>query len=123
MSMNFDASDFLGKMGAIAAGVNPTALQATRDMADALIVFSTAEVPHHLGGLQKSGHPVVESDGTSVVYDIEYAAYQHEGGDGKRVIKNYQKGRKGKYLEDPLISNINTWRQIATDKMNKFLTH
>lgn len=35
-------------------------------------------------------------------YNKVYARYQHEGGDGKRVVRNYSyPGKKKKFLEDP----------------------
>lgn len=120
--IQFDASNFLGNLAKIAGGAPAVSLQATRDMADTLMLESTKLVPFDKSGLLKSGHVVPEADGTSVVYSIEYAAYQHEGGDGKRKIRNYGNGRQGHYLSDPLTNNISRWREIAQDRMNKFLS-
>lgn len=107
----------------IQGGIDKVALDATKDMADALLILSRAEVPHDEGTLQASGHVEIERDGSSVVYNTRYAAYQHEGvrKDGTRIIRKYQRGRKGKYLEDPMRMNLAKWREIARRKMMEFL--
>lgn len=65
-----------------------------------LLRLSQFEVPHDEGELQNSG-TVEEIDGDVVVgYHKKYAARLHE-----HPEYNFQKGRKGKYLEDPLITN------------------
>lgn len=62
--------------------------------------LSQFEVPHDEGTLQNSG-TVEEVDGDVVVgYHEKYAARLHEN-----PQYNFQKGRKGKYLEDPIREN------------------
>lgn len=70
--------------------------------------LSSFEVPHDTGQLQNSYGIDEEEEGYVVGYNKVYAAYQHEGvrADGTHVVKNYQKGRKGKYLEDPIKNNL-----------------
>lgn len=65
-----------------------------------LLRLSQFEVPHDEGSLQNSG--VVEEDGNDIVvgYRQRYAARLHENPQYK-----FQKGRKGKYLEDPINNN------------------
>lgn len=96
--------------------------EATGEMADTLLLLSRAEVPHDTGQLQNSGHTFFEGDEAAVAYNKVYAAYQHEGGDGRRVIVNYQKGRKGKYLQDPLQNNISKWNNIAKETISSKLS-
>lgn len=62
--------------------------------------LSQFEVPHDEGTLQNSG-TVEEVDGDVVLgYHEKYAARLHE-----HPEYNFQKGRKGKYLEDPIREN------------------
>lgn len=65
-----------------------------------LLRLSQKEVPHDEGTLQNSG--TVEKIGNDLVvgYHTRYAAWLHEHPDF-----NFQDGRKGKYLEDPIIRN------------------
>ncbi len=102
-------------------GMDRVAFQATKDMADTLLVLSRYEVPHDEGTLEKSGHVEAENMSHLVVYNAVYAAYQHEGGDGRRKIKHWNAGRKGKYLEQPLTNNISKWQEIAQRVMANFI--
>lgn len=76
------------------------------DVGFELLRLSQAEVPHDEGSLQNSG--VVEEDGGDVVigYREPYAARLHEN-----PQYNFQKGRKGKYLEDPILNNKDVFVQ------------
>lgn len=94
------------------AGTTPRALNKA---ADEVLRLSQKEVPHDTGMLQNSGavEPIDENT-VAVGYNKEYAAYQHEGrrADGSRPIMKYGKGRKGKYLEDPIKNNLATLQNI-----------
>jgi hypothetical protein len=65
--------------------------------------LSKEQVPHNKGPLKSSGsHRRYDRLIYHVFYRKEYALYQHEGGDGKRVVRNYSKpGKKKHYLIDP----------------------
>lgn len=73
---------------------------ALHDVAEEIMRLSQMEVPHHTGTLQNSG--TVENIGGAVVvgYHTPYAARLHEHPEYR-----FQKGRKGKYLEDPIRRN------------------
>lgn len=62
---------------------------------------SRKQVPHDTGVLERSGRASHEQKGTTargaVSYDTPYAVDQHEG-----THYRHRKGRKAKYLEDPL---------------------
>lgn len=107
----------------IGGGIDGISMQAAKDMADTLLILSRYEVPHDEGTLQSSGHTEPDVDGWLTVYNTVYAAFQHEGRrkDGSHIIRHYQKGRKGKYLEDPLKQNTTKWQEIAKRKMLEFL--
>lgn len=71
------------------------------DVAEEIMRLSSHEVPHDTGQLQNSGQVDPEGDGYIVGYNKVYAARLHE-----HPEYNFQKGRKGKYLEDPIKNNI-----------------
>lgn len=93
------------------------------EMAQTLLILSSHEVPHDKGLLSSSGQIFKDVQGHSVAYNKEYASFQHEGirRDGTHKIVNYQKGRKKKYLEDPLKLNLPIWQKILFEKVKKFL--
>jgi len=96
---------------------------ALEEMGDTLLLLSRAEVPHDVGTLQASGNVDKKGlDTVEVSYNTEYAAFQHEGGDDTRTIRNYQKGRKKKYLEDPLKNNMSKWERIANKNISRKLS-
>ena len=71
------------------------------DTALEVLRLSQFEVPHDEGTLQNSG--TVEYIGTGVVlgYHTPYAARLHE-----HPEYHFQRGRKGKYIEDPINHNL-----------------
>lgn len=84
-----------------------------------LLVLSRRQVPFMEGGLQRSGFADDDAEGYFVAYNEEYAAYQHEGmrADGTHVVRNWNNGRKSKYLEDPMKENIREWLKMAGGAM------
>lgn len=113
-----DDSGFQKILDHLDKGLQAMAVRGMVRMADTLLTLSRMEVPHDVGTLSKHGS--VFNNGINdigVAYNIEYAAYQHEGGDGKRIIKHYQKGRKGKYLEDPMKLNLSKWMEMAGQEL------
>lgn len=119
----FDDSQFKVVLAKIDSGIDGVAMQAAKDMADTLLILSRYEVPHDEGMLQASGHTAPDKDGWLTVYNSVYAAFQHEGRrkDGTHIIRHHQKGRKGKYLFDPLTQNTARWNEIAAKKMAQFI--
>ena len=65
--------------------------------------LSKEQVPFLKGHLKASAyHERVGFLNWRVVYNKVYAMYQHEGGDGKRVVRKYSyPGKKKHYLSDP----------------------
>ncbi len=78
-----------------------------------LLRLSTFEVPHDTGALQASGMADVDfPDGSKypvgeVSFNTPYAWKVHEHPEYR-----FQKGRKGKYLEDPAKANLQHWSEI-----------
>lgn len=124
-SVEFDTSSLMRGLDELEGELDKWMAEALEEMANTLLLLSTYEVPHDTGQLQSTGHifpkfdEVVAKQEINVAYDTEYAAYQHEGvrRDGTREIKQYQKGRKKKYLEDPLKMNMSRW----SEKLNTVL--
>jgi hypothetical protein len=94
-------------------------VDAINRIADMLLTLSQKEVPHDKGTLQNSGHvdqaKDIDSPEAVVSYGgmaAPYAAYLHE-----HPEFNFQAGRKGKYLEDPLKNNLNIFKNIYSDIM------
>jgi len=73
-----------------------------------LLRLSSYEVPHDKGMLQSSGgYEQVSQDEWLVGYNKVYAARLHEHPEYR-----FQKGRKGKYLEDPLKHNLSVFEMF-----------
>lgn len=70
------------------------------DVAHEIMRLSQIEVPHDKGTLQNSGVVQTEGDNVIVGYHQPYAARLHEHPEYR-----FGKGRKGKYLEDPIKRN------------------
>jgi hypothetical protein len=101
MNVTFDAKAVLARVGTLTKKVSPAAMKATEDAANELLRLSQFEVPHDTGFLQNTG--TVQQRGTDFItgYNTRYAARLHEHPEYR-----FQKGRKGKYLEDPLVRNL-----------------
>lgn len=74
--------------------------QALNDVANEILRLSSFEVPLDTGNLMGSGS--VQEDGEEFIvgYNTVYAARLHEN-----PQYNFQNGRKGKYLENPIKVN------------------
>lgn len=70
------------------------------DIGFEIMRLSQKEVPHDIGTLQNSGTVEVIDGDVVVGYHTQYAARLHEHPEYR-----FQKGRKGKYLEDPIKNN------------------
>lgn len=72
------------------------------DIANEILRLSQIEVPHDIGTLQNSGavDEGLTPDSRIIGYHTPYAARLHE-----HPEYHFQRGRKGKYLEDPIRRN------------------
>jgi len=108
-SVKFDDKDFQNQIKQLESVVFPNATkQALSDIGNEVIRLSTFEVPHDVGTLQGTGHVEPDGDGYLVGYNTRYAARLHE-----HPEFNFQKGRKGKYLEDPIKHNMPVFLRFA----------
>lgn len=105
-TIKIDPSNFLNMIEKIEQKVDKISMTALKEMGDTLLNLSSYEVPHDTGALQSTGS--VESNEknqtVTVGYHTPYAARLHE-----HPEYHFQKGRKAKYLEDPLKHNLTRW--------------
>jgi hypothetical protein len=118
-NIKWDDSDFQSKISKLIPTFEQKAMSGLERVANELLRLSQLEVPHDKGSLQNSGQVAPEPGGFIVGYNKVYAAYQHEGVrfDGTYPIKRYQKGRKGKYLEDPMKRNNNVFMNYIKEAL------
>ena len=107
--MVFDFSEVYKGLDRLEDQVKLLQRKALREIAEEVLRLSSFEVPHDTGALQTSGHIEYEAESSSVFeaivgYNKVYAARLHEN-----PQYNFQKGRKGKYLEDPIKNNLSVF--------------
>lgn len=103
-----DDAEFKRDMDQVLAAAEDGRKLAQNEAGDELLRLSQAEVPHDVGTLQNSGHTEEDGDDVLVGYGgaaAPYAARLHEHPEYR-----FQKGRKGKFLEDPLVKNLKVLR-------------
>jgi hypothetical protein len=100
IDLQIDTVKFVASLKALVHDTEKNARFSALDIGNEVLRLSQQEVPHDEGTLQNSG--TVEQDGDNVIvgYHTEYAARLHEHPEYK-----FKKGRKGKYLEDPITRN------------------
>lgn len=117
IQVKVDASDFLKVLDQIAAKVDHIEMKALKEMGDELLRLSSYEVPHDTGALQASGVVTPEGKESVIVgYHTPYAARLHEHPEYR-----FNKGRKGKYLQDPLQQNLSKWLQVYYNNLNALI--
>lgn len=108
----WNTKDFFIRMGKIETKATNAAKMAVEAVAEDVLTKSQNEVPLDQGDLMRSGHTEHFPSFSQVSYGgqaVNYAVYQHEGHrkDGSHVIRNHTfRGRKTKYLEDPIKNNL-----------------
>lgn len=113
----FDDKDFQKKISDLALVKLPKAAQqGIHDVATEILRLSGFEVPHDTGLLQSSGAVDDRKDESIVGYNKVYAARLHEHPEYR-----FQKGRKGKYLEDPIKHNLKVFIEYVRKAMSTML--
>lgn len=106
ITASIDAGNVLVNLKGLQQAIDGGVDKASMDIGMEILRLSQLEVPHDEGTLQNSG-TVEEVNGDIVIgYHSVYAARLHE-----HPEYNFQKGRKGKYLEDPVRNNIDVFRK------------
>lgn len=102
IAVDVNSKAVISNLESLLAKVGPATLKALEDTADEALRLSQFEVPHDEGTLQNSGTVEIVGDGVVMGYHTPYAARLHEHPEYR-----FQKGRKGKYIDDPLRRNQN----------------
>ncbi len=114
MGIKVDTTSFNQGIASLGKAMEAAALRGVNDVASEILRLSMFEVPHDTGLLQSSGHiEPVKNDEVIVGYNKVYAARLHEHPEYR-----FQKGRKGKYLEDPIKNNIGKFLRFIEGGVN-----
>jgi hypothetical protein len=110
ITVNINTKDFQADMKRIQNSIRQVENEVAYEQANEILRTSIREVPHDIGNLQNTGDtkPLTAENGHMVFYDTDYAAKMHEN-----PQFDFQKGRKAKYLEDPIKRNETRLQQIA----------
>ncbi len=101
IAVDVNAKAPIASLDRIIAKMPAAKMDSNQAVADEVLRLSQFEVPHDEGTLQNSGAVEAQPNGDVVLgYHTIYAARLHE-----HPEYNFQRGRKGKYLEDPIRNN------------------
>jgi hypothetical protein len=116
-SLTLDLSQFQAGIIKANEAVKKAMWSSILDVSNEILRLSQSQVPHDVGTLQNSGrvepHP---REYAEVGYNTPYAARLHENPQFR-----FQKGRKGKYLEDPIKDNLETFKGYYQENIKKAL--
>ena len=115
-SIKVDDKTFVKGIESFLVTITSGSKKAIGQVADEILRLSTFEVPHDQGLLQASGHQEPNGDGVIVGYNKVYAARLHE-----HPEYHFQKGRKGKYLEDPIKNNLVVFRRFIQKALSSII--
>jgi hypothetical protein len=118
MGITWDTSSFDNGSKLVMEKMRREIQRPIREVALEIVRLSGFEVPLDTGRLQSTGH-TEDTSGTAVLvgYNTPYAARLHE-----HPEYNFQRGRKGKYLEDPIKNNLATFKKIIEEGVKIILT-
>lgn len=115
VKIKVDISSLKKGLVALDARIETAQWGAILDVANEILRLSQFEVPHNIGLLQDSGRVEPHAPKNAEVgYNKVYAARLHEHPEYR-----FQKGRKGKYLEDPIKHNLTVFRGYVADKVRE----
>lgn len=115
-ALTLDTSSVMKGLRGLADAAPRVLQDALEDVAREVLRLSQEQVPHDEGTLANSGTVQPEGEGWAVGYNKPYAARLHE-----HPEYHFQKGRKGKYLEDPIKNNVTELRTYVERKINSDL--
>lgn len=110
--IDLDISGFLRSIPVVTAAMHRAAEAGEDEVADEVLRLSQKEVPKDEGTLEGTGVADRDNEGAYVGYNTPYAARQHE-----HLEYAHQKGRKAKYLEDPIKLNTKALKGHMIDKI------
>lgn len=115
-NIELDATEVLTNLKKLGAKLDSALDRALFEVGAEILRLAAPETPHDKGILQSSQAIEPESGGYVIGYNKEYAARLHE-----HPEYNFQKGRKGKYLEDPIKNNVRVFLEYLGEKLQKGL--
>ena len=113
--VEFDYSAFMNK-------VRKASREAENAIADQIISDCRQYVPKQENTLRDSARVEHENNGTQVVYETPYAAYQYYGcwPDGSHVIKNHTTtGTVTRWIEHAKAHNADKWLRVGQNAVRK----
>lgn len=116
VNITLDFSDLVRNIPRLNKVVETGKMDGLRKVADEILRLSQKEVPHDTGALQNSGHTVEGRGEYEVGYNKVYAARLHE-----HPEYNFQGGRKGKYMEDPIKNNVDVFIDFFKSSLSRAL--
>lgn len=100
LSYQVDVTPFVASVTQLGKAAQKSKKYSALSIGYEIMRLSQEQVPHDIGSLQNSGNVQEIGDDVIVGYHEPYAARLHE-----HPEYHFQKGRKGKYLEDPINTN------------------
>lgn len=116
LEISFDSSSFMSGVAKLEKAMVETSIKAVGDIGTELLRLSQLEVPIDKGTLQNSGETHIEGDYAVVGYNTPYAHRIHE-----HPEYHFQRGRKGKYLEDPMKNNLGVFHDFFEKRMGEVM--
>lgn len=117
MSVKWDTRELDAGVNNVKNVMQRQIIKPVREVAFEILRLSTFEVPHDTGLLQNSGTTQDQGDASVLVgYNKVYASRLHEHPEYR-----FQKGRKGKYLEDPIKNNLKTFKTFIENGLKDIL--
>lgn len=116
-NFDWDTSSLEAGLKRLDALVDAAIPKVVKQIGDELMRLSSFEVPHKTGMLQSSAEQENVGDkGEEIIvgYNKEYAARLHE-----HPEYNFRNGRKGKYLIDPLMKNLDIFGTFMQTKLQE----
>ena len=115
-NIDIDTSEVLTNLKLITPRIELKLNKTLFEIAAEVLRLAEKENPHDKGILQSSQAIEPEGAGYVLGYNKEYAARLHE-----HPEYNFQKGRKGKYLEDPIKNNVKQFLNYLGEQLKKAL--
>lgn len=112
--VDFDDSSFKEGIKRLELSFPKFNKQALNDVANEVLRLSSFEVPLDTGNLMGSGSVQEQGEEFIVGYNTVYAARLHEN-----PQYNFNNGRKGKYLEDPIKVNADVLLSFYNETIGK----
>lgn len=117
--VDWDFSQWVQGFGRLQTAIQTAARVGISKIGNEALRLASFEVPHDKGMLQSSSATEPVNDTEIIIgFNKVYAARLHEHPEYR-----FQKGRKGKYLEDPIKHNLNAFLGFMQSEVNDVLNN